>query len=1247
LKKLVFNLSVTGIKQLSEVDLNLASIGKQMRQVKKEIDQLNNGTVEQIKSLKLNGKSVESLTTEYSQLKDEQVTLRTESRRLNTDLRQQAKDFDRIKQGIPDDSLIGLRRTYEKLRKEIDLLGKTARDSADGVDLLNKAADIKKQIDDIGESVGDFRSQVGSYSVAVQGLIGFLSSSGGGGGGLGVSSIIDPLSSILGGGLGGGANPIAIIGELTKLLGPLGTGITVVGAAAIAGGAALIDMTREYERQFDLVTSLTNVTNDELIPATATLNAITSTFGQDYNETLRAANSLSREFGITFSEGLELIRVGLSQNGEANNEYLDGLREYSVQAESAGLSAERFNQILIDQTRLGIFSDKGIDSVKEATERIGRFEKTAVTGLNRLGFDTGKIGEDLSSGFLSVQDVIGQAAGAIAELPDESVTARRAIEEIFGTQGVDSGKAFIETLKNIGKEVDNTNLKLTPYQERLNEVFEANLRLETASANVSAQFAGLGTSIDTVLPKLKAFGIEVFDGIVRGFRLTKKIAEEDGLFTALFASQDKLAEAGRKIREEDEAALSNLKQGAAEAQATLREQALAGTLSLQKLRAEQSKIKDEIDSARVSGEDYAQLQKDLVTVTNQVTKATQVLNKDIKVIADSIKKVAEEGSLESLTKKVSDLQSQISKASPNRAKNLITDLNQAELDLSEAKRELDDFTDRVKRANIDSLSIEEQVELYKEGIELRKELEIGNLEDSLQSEREKQEQIKRINLEAAIEIQEQDLRVLREGSAEYVKAANEISKSREGLEEIGINIILASVDDAIDEYVLVQERILNESIDNEEELQTRLSKIRLDREVASIEQRLGLQELSNEQRLKLERQLNQKLAEQKDIQAKVDINFDNREEGIGEEENNQLLSLIPEFNSSDIEGSLEKIKEFEKQRDVIVLEAALKRLELNKELLTQQGDSSLEVQTQIAEKELELDKIKNEKLLEQAEEAQSKREKLAEQEVQNTLKAYELIGEGIGSAFASVLDSSEDANEELAKTVLDSVQKIVNLYLAQLLAQEVATKSFAGIATAAALGALVNGALAVARNAIGEDGLILERGGQLRDLRRGAIFKGNRHAQGGREFNFSTTSGNIRRAEAEEGEAIIKRTSTKKWGGLISAINEDTGGARLSSDSDRWKAILSQYDKFEDGGVTGVGVAGLSRIPTVINPSGISTTTRLSPEDINLLADTISSRQAAAVKAEVKNIGNQVADGLDKIDRLNERKALAEQNAEL
>lgn len=1256
-KKLVFSLEFEGSQQtttkLTAVETNLGRVTKEINGTKKAIAEYNKATAEQRAELEKNGKGINQLETNFKSLRSQQVGLREEARGLRNDLKDQAKEFLAVEKTIPKDSLVGLRIEYKKLRSEIDLMGAAARASVEGLEKIEKAEGIKRTIDSIGESVGDFRSQVGSYVKAVQQA--FETFKGGGSGGSGgagsLGAIIDPLASILGGGLVGGEGIIELLGQAGTALGPVGVAIT----ATIGGFAALtqhvIDTTLAYEKQFDQVTSLTGVTGLELVEATGKLSAISQVYNADQKEILLAANALSRELGGPLTKSLDLVRSGLQQNADANGEYLDGIREYSAQVRDAEISAERFNQILIDQTQLGVFSDKGIDAVKEATELIGRLEDKALTGLDRLGIDSQQTAEDLAGGYVTVAEVIGQAATAIRELPKESIIARKATDEIFGTPGIDAGRAFIETLSDLGEESIRVEQELTPYQNRLEAAFQATLALEEQNTRLAATFAGLETNVEGFGTRLQTFGTKALNDFIELFVVNRRIIEDDGFFSALLSGQERYNEEAAEFAKENADALASIKEGQEEAAIGIRAAALAGTLSLRELRQEQAKIKDEIDAARAAGLPLTDLQNDLVTINENIAEAMKAFNVTLEDTSSKIKEVAEEGSIEALGDKVKELQDKITTSSPNNALKLIQDLQNAELDLSAAQKEIDDFKEEVRLANVESLPIEDQIEIYEGVINKRRELDIQYATSRLTSERELNAELAAINLEADIESLENSLRGLEEGSSEALKVINDINSAKESLGDLEIKIELIQSEEAIAEAARITQTALEEAFTNEEELQDRLNLLKTNTTIANLQERLRLEQLSAEERFNLETELLARLKTQKDEQARVDIDFEGRLNTIDDQEAQDQNAAVPTFDPNNIEGSLAAIKAFEDAKTQITLEAQIERFELEKELRIAQGQDTIDIDTQIAEAKLALDQKTNKALIDN----QKKRLKETQKEEKRNLKitedTFEAVGKLVGSAFASSLDSAEDANKEFINLMLDTVEKVIQLQIAAVIAREIGSKSFIGVATGALLSGLIGAAFAVAKNAISsEEGNILEKGGlstPSQDLKGGNIFKGKSHSQGGSKF-FVQSKGRRVLNEAEKGEAIVNKKSTSKWAGLLSAINEDEGGKRFSPDSGRYKGLLARMDvqKFADGDITGAQVGSQFNVPQLVNPQAVIVVrSTLNPADMEIFAEIVAERQAAILTPIVNSIPEKVSEGTEETTRLRERQQIAEENS--
>ena len=141
-----------------------------------------------------------------------------------------------------------------------------------------------------------------------------------------------------------------------------------VGLASLAGAALkeFVDLNAEINKSRKEVAQLTKATGLALDKITSKLRATSKVFDKDFNEILRTANTVSKEFGVSMTAAIDEINEGFSRGLDVNGEYLDTLREYSTFIKEAGLNTRQFNVLIQQQAEQGIFSDKGIDAIKEA-----------------------------------------------------------------------------------------------------------------------------------------------------------------------------------------------------------------------------------------------------------------------------------------------------------------------------------------------------------------------------------------------------------------------------------------------------------------------------------------------------------------------------------------------------------------------------------------------------------------------------------------------------------------------------------------------------------------------------------------------------------------------------------------------------------------------------------------------------------------------------------------------------------------
>lgn len=203
-----------------------------------------------------------------------------------------------------------------------------------------------------------------------------------------------------------------------------------------------------------MITQLTGKTGDEMLKLRNNVQAVAEHFGADFNEVLQSANNLSKAFGISIDDAMKLVRDGFVSGANANGEFLDTLKEYPRYFKEAGLSAEDFVAITTNAAQQGIFSDKGVDVIKEGNLRIREMTTATADALNNIGISAEQVQADLQAGSITTFDVMQMVAAKLNELPASSAAVGTAVADIFGGPGEDAGLEYIKTLANIQLNMD-------------------------------------------------------------------------------------------------------------------------------------------------------------------------------------------------------------------------------------------------------------------------------------------------------------------------------------------------------------------------------------------------------------------------------------------------------------------------------------------------------------------------------------------------------------------------------------------------------------------------------------------------------------------------------------------------------------------------------------------------------------------------------------------------------------------------
>lgn len=269
---------------------------------------------------------------------------------------------------------------------------------------------------------------------------------------------------------------------------------------------------------------LKNVTEDLL--------TLRDTFDMDENETLRGAQQLMKQFGITSQEAFDLMATGAQNGLNKSDELGDNISEYSGKFAQAGYSADEYFQLMQNGLDGGAYNlDKVNDAINEVTTRL--VDGTIEGALDSFDTKTQDVFKAWQEGRATQKDVVNAIVEDISKTTNEQEKLNKSATA-FGTMGEDFNTGFIQSLTTVGnkykdvegamdkvKEIANGGLKnalsglgrafldsFTPIGELITPILAGIIGLITvAIQGIQQGFAKVGDVISSVLSKIDTSGI--------------------------------------------------------------------------------------------------------------------------------------------------------------------------------------------------------------------------------------------------------------------------------------------------------------------------------------------------------------------------------------------------------------------------------------------------------------------------------------------------------------------------------------------------------------------------------------------------------------------------------------------------------------------------------------------------------------------------------------------------------------------
>lgn len=356
---------------------------------------------------------------------------------------------------------------------------------------------------------------------------------------------------IMGGGFGSSLGALGDIGgifESIKGYSSVFSNKWLLGLGAIGGGAALgygwwVNYNKGLVEATRLTQQFTEKSGDDLKEYRTEVQTIADYYNKDFREVLIGANAVSKQFGIDASEAIKLIQDGFIAGADANGEFLDTLREYPAYFKEAGISAETFIAITAQAAKSGIYSDKGVDVIKEGNLRIREMTTATAAALEGIGISATEVQEQLKSGQKTTFDIIQMVSERLNELPDSASVVGTALADIFGGPGEDAGLQYIRTLKDIKTNLNDVKATAGEVGEAQEEYLQAQKELATEVAKL---FDATGGAYESMAARVKASIASMNADLVKWVRKSFESVEE------LSAREESEARAdGKKYGTED------------------------------------------------------------------------------------------------------------------------------------------------------------------------------------------------------------------------------------------------------------------------------------------------------------------------------------------------------------------------------------------------------------------------------------------------------------------------------------------------------------------------------------------------------------------------------------------------------------------------------------------------------------------------------------------------------------------------
>lgn len=469
---------------------------------KEKIDQLK----QSIKDLQQQEKDGTISRNEYkvqteainATIKEYQYNVRALQKEVQNSIRQEEQQ---------EGSLKSMRAELSNLTKAYSEMSKAERDSAKGKELQNHINALTDDIKEVEEGIQLYQRSVGNYKNAITEAI-FGNSRFG----ASLQAIVDMAGKSDG-----------LIGQLSTRIGAFKT--TVLGLftnpyflamAGVVGVGMTFKWFYDYNKGLMEATRLTKeftgYTGEALETMRNSIAATADSMGKDFNDVLATADNLMANYHLSGEEAMKVINDGFASGADLSGDMLNKIQQYAPTFHDAGISADQMVAI-IQQTRSGIFSDKGLDIIDMASKKIREMSSGTASSLDAIGISSKQVQQDLANGTKSTFDVIQEVSTKMKNFGADSQQVGDVLKNVFGKQGAQAGIQLIEQLDTMTTDIEEVKKQTGEWGETQLENIKLHKEL---NSYLSSMFDMSQHGFEEMIEKGKMFGTKILVQIMKG-----------------------------------------------------------------------------------------------------------------------------------------------------------------------------------------------------------------------------------------------------------------------------------------------------------------------------------------------------------------------------------------------------------------------------------------------------------------------------------------------------------------------------------------------------------------------------------------------------------------------------------------------------------------------------------------------------------------------------------------------------------